>query len=131
MLFRSGSTILIPTLASEIGLAPAGQTSFEWTVQSFALIDAYTGEMTDLMGTGIGSGVAPATYDAFDPVVSNGAFRKVKAGDSVTLDLSADYGRLEDAVDSNKGWMVVALDDMAGPAQADLVPIGELTVVPG
>ena len=127
----NGSTILIPTLASEIGLAPAGQTSFEWTVQSFALIDAFTGEMTDLMGTGIGSGVAPATYDAFDPVVSNGAFRKVKAGDSVTLDLSADYGRLEDAVDSNKGWMVVALDDMAGPAQADLVPIGELTVVPG
>lgn len=127
----NGSTILIPALASEIGLDPSGQTSFEWTVSSLALADAYTADVVDVMGTGDGNSVEAAWYDAFDPVVSNGAFRKLKPGAGTTIGMTLDMGRYADHQDSNKGWMIVSLDDNAGPAQADLVPLGDITAVPG
>ena len=65
-----------------------------------------------------------ASLSVFDPAVSNGDFIGIDPGDSDTLDVSVNEAGQGD--NPSLGWMIVALDDVNGAAQADLVPVGDL-----
>jgi len=128
----NASTITLPVLASEIGLSPEGDTSFRYSATGWVFYDDdYTGLWLDAMGTGMNEdGASPfAHYDAFAPVLSNGTFTNVNPGGSRTVPLAIDQERYDPLGKSHLGWMVVTMDDAAGEAQADLVPVGELPVL--
>jgi minor extracellular serine protease Vpr len=110
----NGSTLELPTLASEIGLMQAN-TSFKYQVVSFEIFD----------GTGTGfdavAGGAWAAFDSHKAPVSTGEYLTLNPGSTDTLHQQIDTVQL------NKnpvlGWLVVTLDDANGTGQADTVPI--------
>ena len=98
----NGSTLLLPALASDLGLAP-GSGSFSYNV---AAVDGFTG-VPDLTSQS-------TAFDAFTPSQSTGDFVPV-AGRSHTS-IPAWY-----TPGTKAAWMVVTLDDRNGAAQADIV----------
>jgi subtilisin family serine protease len=126
----NGSTILLPVLASDLGLKPKGDTGFRYYADAYVLYDDFgpVGDVFfyDMMTTGLQGGAAWAAYDAFKPVVNNGAFKGVGPGKTVTLPLAVDTSRYEPKNRGQKGWMIVSLDDENGRYQAELIPVGTL-----
>jgi minor extracellular serine protease Vpr len=110
----NSSVVELPTLASDLGLS-ASAPAFDYDLTGFS------------NETGAVDAVAGAAHvDAFDPLISNGDFIPLDAGASDVLPLEADLTRLSvlpPHASQPLGWMVVALDDAAGAAQADLVPL--------
>ncbi|HEY7132514.1 MAG TPA: S8 family serine peptidase [Candidatus Limnocylindrales bacterium] len=112
----NGSTVLLPVLASDLGLAKSDDRNFTYTVASFNTYDDVP--RTDTMGT-----TKPGHFNAFKPVLSNGDFVALDPGASSVLNLSVDASRYA----PNKGmlgWMVVTLEDANGKAQADTLAVG-------
>ncbi|MFL5680808.1 MAG: S8 family serine peptidase [Chloroflexota bacterium] len=107
----NGSTIILPTLASEIGQA-SDNARFTYSVTGFSVED---GSLVDAVA-------GQASFSAKKPPVSTGDFIQVNPGASATLNVAVDKGKF--AVGPVKGWMVVTLDDPNGAAQADLIPVG-------
>jgi len=108
----NGSTVLLPVLASEIGQTTAN-TRFSYAITGFSLED------DSLVDTVSGQG----EFDVFNPAVSTGDFVTLDPGETATLDVAVNKGKL--AAAPAKGWMIVTLDDPNGTPQADLVPIGK------
>lgn len=108
----NSSTILLPVLASELGLKK-GNSDFNFGLTAFSLI---TGDVDSVAGT--------ARFDSHKPAVSTGDFIPLAPGGGANLDLSVDIGKFASA--PTKGWLVVALDDANGTAQAQEIPIGTL-----
>jgi hypothetical protein len=106
----NGSTLILPALASDLGLAD-GSAPFTYSVVAF---DGLTGgaDETD----------PSAPFDAFAPAQSTGDFVEVASHDRLSLPAWANAAAIEDG--SVTGWMVVTLDDRNGPAQADIVRVG-------
>jgi subtilisin family serine protease len=100
---RNGSTMLLPVLASEIGLA-AGDGSFTYWVAAF---DGFTGAADE-------TNVSQA-FDAFNPAISTGNFKKVDAGSSAKIRVS--FRRSADP----RGWLVITMDDRNGVRQGNIV----------
>jgi subtilisin family serine protease len=127
----NGSTILLPVLASDLGLKPNGKTSFRYFADSFVLYDDFgpVGSPVffyDMMTTGSQGDGAFAWYDAFKPVLNDGAFKGLQPGRTVTVPLTVDRTRYRPASRGQKGWMIVSLDDENGRYQAELIPVGTL-----
>jgi len=99
----NGSTLLLPALASDLGLAPGGG-SFTYQV---AAIDGFTG-VPDLTGQSL-------AFNAFTPTQSTGDFVPVAAHGHTSIPAWFTTGA------KVRGWMVVTLDDRNGAAQADIV----------
>ncbi len=100
----NGSTLILPALASDLGLAE-GSGSFTYWVAAY---DGFTGAVDE---TGVS-----AAFDAYAPAQSTGDFVEVPAKGKVSVPASAtkpgkDFG----------GWMVVTMDDRNGASQADIV----------
>ena len=107
----NGSTIELPAIASEIGLAQkaAKPTAFRYAVNAFSLVP---GGIVDTTG--------PASFDPFHPAVSSGDFSAVAAGSgSASLPLAID--KSQQAKTPALGWLVASVDDANGAAQADEV----------
>ena len=112
----NGSTIELPAIASEIGLAQksAKPSAFRYTVNAFSLVPGGT---VDTMGS--------ALFDPFHPAVSSGVLnddgtpKAVAAGGSISLPLSIDKSQLGNT--PALGWLVASVDDANGAAQADEV----------
>jgi minor extracellular serine protease Vpr len=102
----NGSTLILPALASELGLADGAGSFTYWAV-------AYDG-FTGLADTTSKAGA----FDAFAPAQSTGDFVAVAPRARVSIPAWAD--RSNPAV---KGWLVVSLDDPNGAAQADIVKL--------
>ena len=101
----NGSTIVLPALASDLGLAD-GAGSFSYQVVA---IDGFTG-LADV--------TAPTTaFDAYGSTQSSGGFVPLAPRSSATLPVWADKAA------GARGWLVVALDDANGGAQADVVRV--------
>jgi hypothetical protein len=102
------STMELPTLASEIGLA-AAHPSFAYRAIAF---DATSGGADP---------TASAVFNAWSPAVTTGQFETLAPGTSAKINLAYNQG----AVSSSKvkGWLVITLDDASGGAQADLVAV--------
>ena len=106
----NGSTIELPAIASEIGLAQkaAKPTAFRYAVNAFSLVPG-----------GIVDTTSPASFDPFHPAVSSGDFSPVAAGGSASLPLSID--KSQQAKTPALGWLVASVDDANGAPQADEV----------
>ena len=102
----NGSTLILPALASELGLADGKGSFTYWAV-------AYDG-LTGLADTTAKAGA----FDAFSPAQSTGDFVAVGAHARVSVPAWADT-----SVAGVSGWLVVSLDDRNGAAQADIVKL--------
>jgi minor extracellular serine protease Vpr len=102
----NGSTLILPALASDLGLSD-GAGSFSYWVAAF---DGFTG-LADLTGTA-------APFDAYAPKQSTGDFVPVPARGKVSVPVWAARNAPEVS-----GWLVVTLDDRNGGAQADVVKL--------
>jgi hypothetical protein len=116
----NGSTVLLPVLASEIGLRPNGDRNFDYWVSSQDVYDDVI--QHDQMGTPSGSSTG-ARFNAFNPIFSNGDFRELDPGGQFTLPLVVDASRYN----LNRGmlgWLLVSLEDANGEFQANTIPVG-------
>ena len=112
----NGSTIELPAIASEIGLAQksAKPSAFRYTVNAFSLVPGGTVDTT-----------ASALFDPFHPAVSSGVLnddgtpKAVAAGGSISLPLSID--KSQQGKTPALGWLVASVDDANGAPQADEV----------
>jgi subtilisin family serine protease len=104
----NGSVVELPAIASEIGVT-AAHPRFDYSVTGFSVLD---GAVADPTGT--------ASFDAFHPTASSGAFATVPAGGSATVPLTIDRSAQQSRKDA-LGWLVVSVDDAGGAAQADEV----------
>jgi minor extracellular serine protease Vpr len=100
----NGSTVLLPALASDLGLA-AGASAFTYKVVAY---DGFTADASD-------STYSSRSFDAYAPKQSTGQFKKVNARSSTYI--SAWFNR----VSTVRGWLVVSMDDRNGYYQADVV----------
>jgi subtilisin family serine protease len=119
-----GSTLILPALASDLGLSP-DEPRFDYLVSA---VNVYGDEaVSDVMDNGSHSGgdYERARYDAFRPVVRNGAFESLAAGRGVNVSLVVDAERLRSRR-GDRGWLVVTMDDANGASQADTVSVGAL-----
>jgi subtilisin family serine protease len=111
----NGGTLLMPALASEVGLAE-GASRFTYTAAGFSTVP---GGFVDEAET--------AAFDAFAPAISTGAYVPLAPGASSTIQLTVDQAKL--ATTPAKGWLVVSLDDHSGAPEADQAPLGKLPAV--
>lgn len=107
----NGSTVLLPTLASEIGQNVGNNTRFSYSVTGYSVEDALVDPVA-----------GQAEVDPFHPSISTGNFVVIDAGGNASLPVWVNKGLLGTTHD--KGWMIVTQDDANGAAQADLVPVG-------
>ena len=106
----NGSTMLLPLLASDLGLKP-GASAFDYTVEGSTILSDTLSDSVP----GVGH------FDPFAPAVSQADRIALASDASVQLPVSVDAAAF--AANPALGWMLVALDDANGRAQADLVPI--------
>ena len=100
----NGSTIEVPALASDLGLAD-GSGSFTYKVYAF---DGYTGAADITKWS--------RTFDAYDPTISTGKFKKVDAGSATKVRVWFNKA------DAPRGWLVITLDDR-NHSQGDIVRV--------
>jgi hypothetical protein len=103
----NGSTMLLPALASDLGLT-TGSTKMNYQVATFPIVPEGVGDITSV-----------GSYRVFDPPVSSGDFITLKPGETKPLTLQLDRGKF--AGTTVLGWLVVALDDANGAAQAEQI----------
>jgi subtilisin family serine protease len=111
----NGGTLLMPALASEVGLSE-GASRFTYTASGFSQVPE-----------GLVDETASAAFDAFTPAISTGAYVPLGPGASSTIQLTVDRAKL--ATTPTKGWLVVSLDDRSGDHEADQVDLGKLPAV--
>jgi minor extracellular serine protease Vpr len=107
----NGSTVLLPALASDLGLTSPDST-FSYGLTAFTVREDSVAE-DDVEGT--------ATFSPFAPAQSTGDVLDLAPGDLRTLELTADRKRL--AKTPSKGWLVVSLDDANGAGQAERIAL--------
>ncbi len=119
-----GSTLILPALASDLGLDP-DSPRFDYEVNAVSLFGDVA--VADTMDNSAHSGgdFERARYDAFRPVVRNGMFDALDGGRGLSLSVVVDAERFR-ARRGDRGWMVVTMDDANGAAQADTVSVGAL-----
>lgn len=130
---NNGATMLLPVLASELGLDPAGDTDFDYWAESYEVYDdeglTFQFDLA-LTGDTEPNGSELARYDAFDHPISNGDFLFVDPDASVTIPLSVSKTGYQ-PLNGMKGWMIVTMEDENGQTdkgqhQADLIYVGNL-----
>jgi minor extracellular serine protease Vpr len=131
----NSSTIMLPFLASDIGLAGGANEDFEYYAISEAFWDADPGDpgvpaqTVDIMLTGNHPGSSVAHYNAWNPAMSNGQFVSLNPGARTNVPVSIDLSEYDPGL-AHKGWMIVTLDDMSGLRQADLFQAGQVPAAP-
>jgi hypothetical protein len=112
----NGSTIELPTLASDLGLAgkangigPVKQQGSIYSVNAFSLVP---GGFVDTTGS--------ASINPYAPPVSSGDFATIASGGSASFTLSIDQDQAKKT--PALGWLVASVDDANGAAQAAEVP---------
>lgn len=105
----NGSTVLLPALASELGLS-GDDTDFRYTVNAFSLVPE---GMTDTTHS--------AAFDSHEPALSTGQYAELASGEKTELELSVTIPRFVRT--PAFGWLVVSHDDANGGAQAQRVSV--------
>jgi subtilisin family serine protease len=107
------STILLPVLAGDLGLKASGPTrgAFTYTVQSFSLEDSDAGD--EFSGS--------ATYNPWARAIADGDYESVKPNRGLTVPVAVD--RASWTAQKPLGVMVVAYDNRAGSAEAQLLTV--------
>ncbi|MDQ2969133.1 MAG: hypothetical protein M3R37_12550, partial [Actinomycetota bacterium] len=107
----NGSTVLLPTLASEIGIDPSKESKFTYSVNAFSIVPENLVDTT-----------SSAKFRVDQQPVSNGQSYPLAPGGTATANLSVDRAQL--AAAPQLGWLMIALDNASGAAQAREVRIG-------
>jgi minor extracellular serine protease Vpr len=102
-----GSTVLLPVLASDMGVSPASPR-FSYSEITYDLLD---GTQASLPGS--------ASFNAFSPSISNALF--VPVAPNATAQVPVAIDPKEWKVTPARGLMIVVEDNLSG-AQADLIP---------
>ncbi|MCW3156595.1 S8 family peptidase [Micropruina sonneratiae] len=103
------STILLPVYASDLGISEDSGT-FDYGVASYSILNsAAADEMPGL-----------ASYNPWQPSISNGGFATVPVNGSRTVEVSVDADAVADQ--QPLGTMVVVLDNKAGMDEALTLP---------
>jgi hypothetical protein len=110
----NASTLLIPILSRQ--LCRAGEPCLASNKNI-----TYEAASFDLVNGGVDVVNGSATYDAFNPVVGEGAFTSVAPNTSATVDLTLSVPGFRST--KPLGLMVVSVDNAAGSAEAKLLPI--------
>jgi hypothetical protein len=110
----NGSTLLLPTLASDIGITP-GSPPLAVRAQS---LDRLSGKIDVLPGTG--------HWQPYTPAVSSADLVDLTAASSGEVAVTVHLA--DQAQQQVLGWLVVTLDDRNGDSQADRVPLAGLLV---
>jgi minor extracellular serine protease Vpr len=108
----NSSVIELPALASDMGITSTSK-ALAYSITGFDLI---TGNVDPVPGT--------ASFNAFNPAISNGQFISLAPGASASLPVSVTFSAQKAA--PALGWMIVSLDNAGGAHQAALVPVGKL-----
>jgi hypothetical protein len=106
----NGSTVLLPALASSLGLSATNSRPVRVQAQSF---DRLTG-VIDVVAK-------PAYWNPYRPAVSTADVFDLRGGTEGQLVETVDLAAYAEA--PVKGWMLVTLDDRSGTGQADTVPL--------
>src|SRR5438105_9388651 len=116
-----GTTILLPILASRVGVN-AANPRFTYSAESFHFADS--GLDNDVIA-------GPASFNAFTNAITSSVLTQtVTAGGSANVPLSVNAA--EFAQTPAKGEMIVARDNFSGASQAQLLPILQsIDVAPG
>ena len=105
----NGSTVLLPVLASALG-ATADTGPIELTAEGLTILD----------GTIPPDSIdASAVFDPFAPALSQGDLVELSPGERALIPVTVNPAEL--ANQTARGWLVVTLDDRAGPPEADRV----------
>ena len=105
----NGSTLLLPALASEIGLSQ-GSSGFTYTVNAFSLVPSGQTDTTH-----------PAVFNAHKPALSTGQYVALAPGDKAELELTVRIPRFVRT--PALGWLIVSVNDRNGRAQAQRVSV--------
>ena len=103
----NGSTLILPALASDLGLT-ADSGSFTYWVAAF---DYETGIPDET--------AVSRPFDVFNPAQSTGDFVPVASHGHATIPAWANKAALH--AGDVRGWLVVSLDDANGGAQAQVI----------
>jgi minor extracellular serine protease Vpr len=111
----NGTTIELPTLASDLGLSgtDAAHATFSYSVFT-EQYPASGGTYYDAESTG------SASFNPFDPAVSSGNFATLPPRTVRSFPLTLDPGA--DRATPALGWLVASVDDAAGAPQAAEIP---------
>jgi subtilisin family serine protease len=108
----NSSTLLLPLLASDIGLGTQ-KGDFTYAALGHSLVHDVPDDPT-----------GSAQFDLGKPGISSGFVGTLAPGGSTTAPLWIDFDRLRTA--PALGWLAVTVDDGAGAAQADEIPLGSV-----
>ena len=108
----NGSTMLLPTLASDLGVT-AASAPFSVRAQS---VDRLSRQVDVMPGSG--------RWQPYAPAVSNADLIDLTAASAGDLPVTVDLA--QQSAQRVLGWLVVTLDDRNGDAQADRVPLNGL-----
>ena len=108
----NGSTVLLPVLASDIGLT-GGNSAFDYSADIF---NQFTGEIDLVADAG--------HFDSLAPAISQGDYLGLGRGSTPSFPVWVNKTGF--VANPALGWMIVTMDDANGAAQADLVPVGSL-----
>lgn len=103
------STLLLPILASDLGLSNSAR-QLSYSAVSFSL-----------EGPGVDVVPGSAGFNAFKPAITTGQFIIVPPNGTGSFAVEIDNGEWKKA--PARGLMIVALDNAAGPAEAQLIPV--------
>ena len=103
------STLLLPVLASDLGLSNSAR-QFSYSAVSFSL-----------EGPGVDVVTGSAGFNAFKPAITTGQFVIVQPNGTGSFAVEVDNGEWKKT--PAKGLMVVALDNAAGAPEAQLIPV--------
>jgi subtilisin family serine protease len=104
-----GSTILVPVLASSLGLSPSNPR-FTYTETTYDLLDNTSASLP-----------GSASFNAFAPAISNALF--VPVAPNKTASVPVAINPTEWAKTPALGLMVVVQDNTSGERQANLLPV--------
>jgi hypothetical protein len=105
----NGSTILLPVLASSIGIT-AANPRLSYTAVGFDRLSNDSDAFTET-----------AAFNAFHSAISNGDFVIVDPNAFVSVSVAIDFA--EAAITPAKGLMIVTQDNKNGPREADLINV--------
>ena len=108
----NGSTVELPTLASDLGLSPrdhgVGSTHKQGITYAVAAFSVVPGGIVDVTGS--------ASIDPYAPALSSGDFAGINPGASSTFTLTEHLP--QQSSQPSLGWLVASVDDANGAPQA-------------
>ena len=117
-----GSTIELPVRASDIADAKCSRTGGPCAINAATPSFNYNAQLFDLDSAASDAIAATASFNAFNPSISTGAFVDLAAGGTASVALTLNPA--EFAKTPALGAMVVSTDNFSGKKQANLLRIG-------